>query len=67
MKKARTRLQTTSKKVSLKPIELLKFSVKAEVKERPIIFVPIFFLLTILIAAFILRAAEMPADDLSPS
>lgn len=46
----------------MKPIELLQFAIKAELKERPIIIIPIFFALSIFIAAYILRATEMPAD-----
>ena len=43
--------------------ELLWFSIKAELKERPMIVVPIFFFLSVLVSAFVLRAAEMPADE----
>lgn len=45
------------------PSELLWFSVKAELKERPILVVPVLFFLSIILSAFILRAAEMPADE----
>jgi hypothetical protein len=36
---------------------------KAEIKVRPHIFIPILFLVSIMSAAFILRAAEMPIDE----
>ena len=42
----------------------LGFAMKAELKERPHIFVPILFVLSIMLASFILRAAEMPVDDI---
>ncbi len=41
----------------------LQFAIKAELKQRPHIVVPGLFVVSILIASFILRAAEMPVDD----
>lgn len=52
-------------KVILEYGEGLSFAIKAEMKERPYIIVPLLFLNSILIASFILRAAEMPADDVN--
>lgn len=49
----------------MKPAELLQFAIKAELKERPMIIVPIFFVLSIVVSAFILRAAERPADEIN--
>lgn len=47
----------------MRPTELLQFAIKAELKERPMIVMTVFFLLSIIVSAFILRAAEMPADE----
>jgi hypothetical protein len=65
MKKAQTRMQAQNRPVNMKPIELLQFSIKAELKERPVLFLSMFFFATLLISAFILRATEMPADEVS--
>jgi hypothetical protein len=51
----------------MKPNELLQFAMKAELKERPMIIVPIFFVMSIVLSAFVLRAAEQPADEISGS
>lgn len=47
----------------MRPTELLQFAIKAELKERPMAVMAIFFMLSIVVSAFILRAAEMPADE----
>jgi hypothetical protein len=51
--------------VNLKPIELLQFSIKAELKEKPLLVLSMTFFVTILVSAFILRATEMPADEVA--
>jgi hypothetical protein len=51
--------------VNLKPIELLQFSIKAELKEKPLLVLSMAFFVTILVSAFILRATEMPADEVA--
>lgn len=48
----------------MRPGELLQFAIKAELKERPMLLMTVFFFLSILISAYVLRAAEMPADEL---
>jgi hypothetical protein len=63
MKKARERMEMQNKRVQFTPAELILFAIKAELKERPIIIVPLMFFFSILVSAFILRAAEMPADE----
>ena len=55
----------SNSKVLMKPEEMLEFAIKAELKERPMILIAIFLVLSIVIAAFLLRAAEMPADELN--
>jgi voltage-gated potassium channel len=47
----------------MRPTELLQFAIKAELKERPMIVMSIFLILSVIVSAFILRAAEMPADE----
>ena len=42
----------------------LEFAIKAELKERPHIFITLIFLLSISMASFCLRCAEMPVDDI---
>lgn len=62
-KKAKARIQAQQRSVNLKPIELLQFSIKAELKEKPILVLSMFFFATLLVSAFILRATEMPAEE----
>jgi hypothetical protein len=61
--KAQARIQQQNRPVVLKPIELLQFSMKAELKEKPIVILSTVFILNLLISAFILRATEMPRDE----
>jgi hypothetical protein len=63
MNKAKARIQQQNRPVVLKPIELLQFSMKAELKEKPILILSTVFFLTLLVSAFILRATEMPRDE----
>ncbi len=63
MNKAKARMQQQNRPVVLKPIELLQFSMKAELKEKPILILSMVFFLTLLVSAFILRATEMPRDE----
>ncbi len=63
MNKAQARMQQQNRPVVLKPIELLQFSIKAELKEKPILILSSIFILTLLVSAFILRATEMPRDE----
>lgn len=67
MKKAKARMQAQDRQVNLKPIELLQFSIKAELKEKPILVLSMFFFVTLLVSAFILRATEMPTEEVSKS
>lgn len=46
----------------MKSGELFWFAVKAETKERPFTVVSLIFVVSLTCAAFILRAAELPAD-----
>lgn len=62
-KKAKARIQAQQRSVNLKPIELLQFSIKAELKEKPILVLSMFFFVTLLVSAFILRATEMPTEE----
>lgn len=63
LKKAKARIQEQNRPVNLKPIELLQFSIKAELKEKPILILSTIFFFTLLVSAFILRATEMPTDE----
>jgi hypothetical protein len=57
-------MEYSKKRVNLNTGELVWFSFKAELKERPLLILSAVLIFSIMITGFLLRAAEYPADEL---